>query len=569
MDSMHYKLVVQRARLENNPEILSMLKKDEIEWAREFLKKLDEPLFLRWLSIHDVNGKSESFSTVITTFSPPSSLDPLINTTLQTLTDEFLNYIEEKHYAAISFQDSSVAIHSFRKIDLTEVFCDFVKEKYSDAQLLKRWELIKATYNLKDQTKIPSPSEVKRAILDGRLSLEVEAAGVGFGDDVKDYCMFCGRTGDNYIAVTGFADFSSQRPQKGFSTSNPKICPICVFSVYVSMVRTSQGTGQQQKELVALKTTRKEAPFAYVFNRFLGIATGEYLSSMNLTQREDAFGKSALTYITASKLPLQILGDREFNVKNLSANTNLDRNKCIAIKIFDSVLGYDRLWRPDDEQEYKKAHYAILRNNYFSLFKHLGALLQNKGKKGRVTLDNGIYQLIKYEVIKMEDRPDIIFGTALLIDAFMPSSQSEDVKTGARKVAFYLEKPEEVLLRLRQMNKKDYTTLYKDFTNKAQFKLLKDLLVRIHEEEGYGDFEQEQLERKQVIEQKADFTYDEGEQLFLRFDDLLKVYLYIQKILSQKYGDNPKRFEKEYSDFMARIKYALVARRPELIQGGE
>lgn len=564
---MHYKLVVQKARLENNPEILSMLKENEIERARELLKKLNRPLFLRWLSIHDVNGKRDSFSTAITTFSPPSSSDPLINTTLQTLTDEFLNYIEEKHYAAISFHDETVVIHSFRKIDLTELFCDFVREKYSDAQLLKRWELIKATYNLKDQKEILSPLEIKRTILDNKLSLEVDDVGVGFGDYVKDYCMFCGRTGDNYKAVTGFADFSSQRPQKGFSTSNPKICPVCVFSVYISIIRTSQGTGQQQKELIALKTTRKEAPFAYVFNRFLGIATGEYLSAMNLTQREDAFGKSALTYITASKLPLQILGDSEFNVKNLSTNKNLDRNKCIAIKIFDSVLGYDRLW--DDEQEYKKAHYAILRDDYFYLFKHLGALLQNKGRSGRVTLDNGIYQLIKYEVIKMEDRPDIIFGTALLIDAFMPSSQSEDVKTGARKVAFYLEKPEEVLLRLRQMNNKDYTTIERDFTNKAQFKLLKDLLVKIHEDEGYGDFEQEQLKRKQEIEQKVDFKYDESERLFLRFDDLLKVYLYIQKILSQKYGDNPKRLEKEYSDFMARIKYALVARRPELIQRGE
>lgn len=565
-----YKLVVQRARIENNPKILSGLEKCEVEDAKEFLKKLDEPVFSRWLSIYDVNGKREKFLTITTTFSPPSSLDPLINTTLQTLTDGFLNYIEEKYYTAIEFQGNIVSIQSFNKINLAELFCEFIMEKYSDTRLSNRWELIKATYNLKEfPLKIPLPLEIKRAILDNRLSLEVENVGIGFGDDAKDYCMFCGRAGNNYPVVTGFADFSSQRPQKGFSTDNPKICPICAFSVYTSIIRTSQGTAQQQNDLVALKTTRKEEPFAYIFNRLLGITTGEYLSVMNLTQREDVFGRSALTYISASTLPLQILANKEYNVKNLSTNTNIDLNKCIVIKLFESVLGYNRLWRPDDEQEYKKAHYAILRGNYFSLFKHLGSLLQNKGRRGRVALDNGIYQLIKYEVIKMEDRPDIIFGTALLVDAFMPSNQSEDVKTETRKVAFYLEKPEEVLLRLRQMNKEDYATLNKDFTNKAQFKLLKDLLVKIHEEEGYGNFEQEQHERKQMIEQRANFKYDEGERLFLRFDDLLKVYLYIQKILSQKYGDNPKKIEKEYSDFMARIKYALVARRPELSQKGE
>ncbi len=569
MGKIDYKLVVQRARVKNNPKILSGLEKCEVEEAKEFLKKLDEPLFSRWLSIYDVNGKHEKFLTITTIFSPPSSLDPLINTTLQTLTDEFLSYIEEKHYAAIEFQGSTVAIHSFDKINLSELFYEFIKEKYSDTRLLNRWELIKATYNLREFPSIPLPLEIKKTILENRLSLEIENAGVGFGDDAKEYCMFCGRVGNNYPVVTGFADFSSQRPQKGFSTDNPKICPICVISIYVSIIRTSQGTAQQQKNLVTLKTTRKEEPFAYVFNRLLGIATGEYLSVLNLIQKEDAFGKSALTYISASTLPLQILVNKEYNVKNLSTNTSLDTNKCIIIKIFESVLGYDRIWRPDDEQEYKKAHYAILRGNYFSLFKHLGILLQNKGRRGRIALDNGIYQLIKYEVIRMEDRPDIIFGTALLIDAFMPSSQSEDAKTETRKVAFYLEKPEEVLLRLRQMKKEDYATLEMDFTNKAQFKLLKDLLVKIHEEEGYGNFEQEQQERKQMIEQKANFKYDEGERLFLRFDDLLKVYLYIQKILSQKHGDNPKKLEKEYSDFMARIKYALVAKRPELSQKGE
>ncbi len=566
---MDYKLVVQNARIENNPEILSGLENREIERAKEFLKKLNEPLFSRWLSIYDVHGTRERISTIITTFSPPSSLDPLINTTLQTLTDEFLNYIEEKHYAAIEFQGSTIAIHSFDKINLSELFCEFIKEKYSDTRLLNRWELIKATYNLREFPSMPLPLKIKETILDNRLSLEIENAGVGFGDDAKEYCMFCGRVGINYPVVTGFAEFSSQRPQKGFSTDTPKICPICVFSIYVSIIRTSQGTAQQQKNLVTLKTTRKEEPFAYVFNRLLGIATGEYLSVLNLIRKEDAFGKGALTYISASTLPLQILVNKEYNVKNLSTNTTLDTNKCIIIKVFESVLGYDRIWRPDDEQEYKKAHYAILRGNYFSLFRHLGILLQNKGRRGRIALDNGIYQLIKYEVIRMEDRPDIIFWTALLIDAFMPSSQSEDVKTETRKVAFYLEKPEEVLLRLRQMKKEDYATLEMDFANKAQFKLLKDLLVKIHEEEGYGSFEQEQQERKQIIEQKANFKYGEGKRLFLRFDVLLKVYLYIQKILSQKYSDNPKKIEKEYSDFMARIKYALVARRPELSQRGE
>lgn len=579
-----YKLVVQRARKENNPKILSGLEKHEIERAKEFLKKLDEPLFSRWLSIYEVNGKREKISTNLTTFSVPSSLDPLINTTLQTLTDEFFNYIENVHYVIIEYKGSTVTIHSFNIINLTEFFCEFIREKYSDNQLLKKWELIKATYKLKDPTydikdssKILPPLEIKKTILDNRLSLEVQNAGMGFGDDSKECCMFCGRAGNNYTVVTGFADFSSQRPQKGYSTDNPKICPICIFSIYVSIIRTSQGTAQQQNDLVVLKTTKKEEPFAYVFNRLLGIATGEYLSVLNLTQKEDIFGKSALTYITVSKLPLQVLVDKQFNVKNLSTNTNLDTNKCAVIKIFESILGMDFMWRVSSKNsrdskylgDYKKAHYAILRGNYFSIFKHLGTMLLNKGRRGRITLDNGIYQLIKYEVIKVEDRPDIIFGTALLIDAFMPSSQIEDVKTDTRKVVFYLEKPEEVLLRLRQMKKEDYATLEMDFANKAQFKLLKDLLIKIHTEEEYGNFEKEQHERKQIIEHKANFKYGEGERLFLRFDDLLKVYLYIQKIISQKCGDNPKKFAKEYSDFMARIKYALVARRPELSPRGE
>ncbi|AFC99942.1 hypothetical protein Mtc_1189 [Methanocella conradii HZ254] len=570
-NEVDFKLIVQMARKENNPKILSGLNKNEIYKAKQFLRKLNEPLFSRWLSLNTVNGKFEKPSTIKTKFSYPSSLDPLINTTLQTLVDEFLYYLEEKYYAVIEFQKSSIIIHSFYKIDLSSIFSEFIKNRYDDTKLLYRWTLIKNIYNLQEfPLIIPPPLEIKKVILDNKLSLEVEEAKVGFGDDAKDYCMFCGRVGNNYSVVTGFADFSSQRPQKGYTTTSPKICPICVFSIYVSVVRTSQGTGQQQKDLVVLKTMKKEEPFDYIFNRLLGISTGDYISITNMLQKENSYGKSALTYISASTLPLQVLVDEEFNIKNLSTNQFLDINKCIVIKIFESILGHGKFWHPDDEQEYKKAHYAILRGNYFSLFKHIGVLLQNKGRQGRLVLDNGIYQLLKYEVIKMEDRPDIIFGTALLVDTFIPNSDREDIKTETRKVAFYLEKPEEVLLRLRQINKeKDYATLEMDFTNKAQYKLLKDLLIKIHEEEGYGNFEKEQQERKQIIEKIANFKYGEGERLFLRFDDLLKVYIYIQKILSQKYGNNPKKLEKEYSDLIGRIKYALVARRPELIQRGE
>jgi hypothetical protein len=61
------------------------------------------------------------------------------------------------------------------------------------------------------------------------------------------------------------------------------------------------------------------------------------------------------------------------------------------------------------------------------------------------------------------------------------------------------------------------------------------------------------------------------EYMLLSLDDVLKVYLYIRDYLLEKYkGQDEHKMRKSYSDFMAKIKYALVARRPELVEkGGE
>jgi hypothetical protein len=95
---------------------------------------------------------------------------------------------------------------------------------------------------------------------------------------------------------------------------------------------------------------------------------------------------------------------------------------------------------------------------------------------------------------------------------------------------------------------------------------LKQLLNTVNHEEELGDFDEEQEERKRSIEEAADISYDDGERLFLRLDDILKVYMYIHNIMSNDYQDTGKR-KKKYSELMGKVKYALVARRPELLSG--
>lgn len=571
MEDLEVKKIVQYARIKRDPTILKSLDPESVYIAREFLKKIDEPLLHRWLLNNEVTGGGIDVNFgYYSELTLPHASDPLLNTTLDFLSSEFLNYLEEKHFICLEYREKSVRVYGFEQVDLNELFFSFLREKYDDKILMERWNLIKATYRLGDYKEYPEPTKLRDFIIEKQIPLEVENKDFPFGDEVKDFCLFCGRQGDNYIARSGFADFSSQRAQTGITTKNPRICPICLFSVYVSPIRTSSGTGQRTRDLIALKTSKREEPYSYVFNKLMGVSTGEYIS---IDIQEDRLGKTALVYLSSSRLPLYTLEIDDFDIKNLSTNSNLEKERIMAIKIFEEVLGFTKIWSYSgrQEQEYQKALYEILKGNYFALIKHLGILMQNKGRWKDMALDNGIYELIKSGVIKMEDRPDIIFGTALLIDAFLPEqwkAETEELKTEIRKVAYYLEKPEEVLYRLRQVKKDDYTTLKMDFTNKAQYKLLKELLKRIHDEEDLGDFEEEQLERKKKIEESKGFTYEEEERLFLRFDDILKVYVYIQGILSDKYGDNPKRLKKEYSELMNRIKYALIARRPELLEGG-
>ncbi|GEM_PF-3936288 len=571
------KKIIQYARWKKDPEFLTALNHTDVEFAKEFLRKLDEPLFCRWLLKNEVKNNDYNIHHLYTyEFSPPIASDPLINTTLNFLVREFLDYIEERYFVCVEYKNGRILIFSFENINLNEFFWEFLREKYDDEFLKYRWELIKSAYSLKEFPNIiPEPLEIKNLILTKKIGLEVKNDIAGFGDDAKNLCLFCGRESENYEVKTGYADFASQRPQKGFYTQNPRICPICVFSVYISPIRTSRGTGQQKTELIALKTSLKEGKFSHVFNRLFGISTGDYITISGLSQQEESYGKTILTYLSSSRIPLYVLNEEEFEVINLLTDSNLDRKKILAIKIFEGLVGFNILWRarnnPQAEQEYRKAHLSILKGEYFSLFRHLGGLAQILRSKNRKSiLDNGIFNLIKYGVIKMGERPDIIFGTALLIDAFLPKQWQgkDELKTEIRKVTYYLEKPEEVLYRLRQINKeKDYATLDRDFSNKAQFKLLQELLKRIHEEENLGDFEEEQRERKEFVEEVSGYTYDDAERLFLRFDDILKVYVYIQRILSEKYPE-PKKREKKYSELMNRIKYALIARRPELL-GGE
>ncbi len=57
--------------------------------------------------------------------------------------------------------------------------------------------------------------------------------------------------------------------------------------------------------------------------------------------------------------------------------------------------------------------------------------------------------------------------------------------------------------------------------------------------------------------------------MLLSLDDVLKVYLYIREYLLKRYkNQDENKMNKTYSDFMTKIKYALVARRPELVENG-
>lgn len=566
-----YRVIVQYARYTKTPKILSHLKPENVEDAIHFLKRLDAPLYHRWLIRHQekLTGQELNVQMHFTKFFPPIASDSLVNTALSVLTHEFLTYLESQ-CMVIDYSEESVLIGSFEQIDKNSSFFDFLQETFGSGQLEKRWSLVATTHNMQriyDKNFYP-PEQIINDIIEDKIPLETGVTVTqAFSDDVSDYCFCCGRTGKNYVAKDGFLELSAQRPQSRPSTKNPKICPVCILSVMISLIRTSSGSGQRKTSLVALRALKHNEPYDYVFNRLIGVTVGGCIATGALARQKN-LGKTAQMYISSSTLPKYVLADEALELVNLSTQTKVNTKKSHLIKIFEDVLGYKQTWR-SDEPVFLKAHYSIIKGQYYSLFKHLAVLLSNRSKSSRSEfLDRGIYEMIKHEVISMEERPDLVFGTALLIDAFMPSTfEKEDIKTEARKVAFYLDKPEEVLLRLRQINEgKDYATLRRDFSNRAQYKLLEDLLIRIHKEEDYGDFREEQNERKAFIEKVTGKSFGDQERLFLRFDDLLKIYLYIQNIFSEKYPNDPKRLKKGYSDFISRIKYALVARRPELTE---
>lgn len=552
----------------------------DVTAAECFLKRLNDPLYHRWLVRNTPTGRDIGpIKTQVLVFRPPTSIDPLLSSTLDFLTTEFLDYIEREYFVSVLKADGRCSLVTFRDLDLKSIFHEFLKNRYNDDFLKYRWGLISTIYNLKKFPNIPSPIAIREIIIANDLGLEVEE-GVGFGDNLKDSCLFCGRSSLNFEVKSGFADFASQRPQSGISTKNPRICPVCILSVYVSLIRTSSGTGNMRSELISLKFTSREDVYAidhfsHIFSRLLGISVNNYLTDLGYARFLNEYGKTAITHLLASDVPEYAIGEG-MEIWNLSTRTKLDLKSIKMIKAFEPVIGRRAFWvarnRKDYEQEYRKALFAaVLGRDPFALIARVGRLCHLSGNPLRL-LDEGIFELIKTEVIKMEERPDIIFGAALLIDAFLPKKREKDEskKTEIRKIAYYLERPEEVLYRLGQLNDgKDFTILKRDFGNRAQFKLLKELLCRIHEEEGYESFDQEQEERKAFVGSKTEKEYeDTGETLFLRFDDIIKVYVYLRHLLSRKYPSDHKKQEREYSELIQRIKYALIARRPELM-GGE
>lgn len=270
----------------------------------------------------------------------------------------------------------------------------------------------------------------------------------------------------------------------------------------------------------------------------------------------DKYGKTAVTNLVASTVPTELLHDQNVDLISSAYKEPLDKQKILAIKSFEEVIGFRKMYKPTDESCFRKIHYDILKGNFFSIFGHLAGISNRKE-----IIDNGIYNLVKNKVIDLDDAK-IVFGSALLIDAFLPKSweaAADEAKTDTRKVAYYLEQPEEVLYRLRKISN-ETASITRTFSNEASYKLLKELLQTIYEEEGYGAFAD-----------KIKLNDTGQEYMLLSLDDILKVYLYIREYLLERYKDQDEhKMRKTYSDFMAKIKYALVARRPELVEkGGE
>jgi len=559
-----YKGIIQYA-LSEGTAFLNAINPAEVDQAKRYSRELDQPRIVRWLYEHEPTGKSMQIPSKFSEFYPPKSSDPLVNVALESLCREFFSYLESNH-VAVHYLEQQVIFEYFKDEDFTDLFHKFLSKRYDNRRLIERHSLVKECFRIKSYW---NPINVRNEILNQKIPLEVPEPVTTFGDNVRRYCLFCGRPGNWKEARGGYVDFAQQRPQNDMSTRSVRICPVCLFASLVSVIRTSEGAGNTKSNLIVLKTTHQEEPATFIFNRILGLTTGNLVTIQRLARGEQKFGKAFLTYLSASVLPKEALLKEEFRIEDLSSETILDKRKLLVIKAFETVLGLNSFWRLRDNPHYQKAYYSILRSNYYELFGHLGPLLSSRRRNE--VLELGIYRLLRYGVISMDENPEVIFGTAFLIDSFMPEQwqKDEDIKTEARKVAFYLERPEEVLLRLRQMSKKDYATVREDFRNKASFMLLMKLLMKIHEKEGYGGFRTEQEERRRFVEQSTKRSFGLGNCLFLYFDDIIKVYLYIRNVVKDVYGPDPRQIRKGYSDFMSRIKYALIARRPELTEGGD
>jgi hypothetical protein len=565
---MGYKEVVQYARWKNDFQNLNNLRPEDVPMAKNLLKALDEPLYLRWILFNQPQGKNiiehDFFDYVLSP--PPQASDPILNVALELLVKDFLHYLEKNYFAVIKNQGSGLEISTFDPIDLDQSFWEFLGSTYDDSYLQSRWALIQSVYRLRQYPRLPSPILLRNMIIKEKIPLPVTREIGSFGDVVAG-CMFCGRESKTFEVKKEYVEFASQRPQSRILNKNASFCPICLFASYISPIRNPNNC-------ITLKANYEKEEFSHLFNRIFGMSIGNLTTISFHSRLVSSYGKTALTYLAASRIPLNILVDPNFDVINTVTASPLKKKKVLAMKAFDPILGYEvftRRIRGSNplEREFKKALWAIMNDEYFSLLPSVGFLATNlASRKRELLLDNGIFELIQNEVIEMEERPDIVFGTALLLDAFLPKTwkDTEDLKTEVRKVAYYLENPEQALYRLMQITGKDYATIEQSFRNKTQFKLLRDLLIKIHQEENLGDFEKEQEERKKWIEESGGSSYDETERLFLYHDDILKVYMYIQDLLVAEEAD-PRRRKKKFSDLMTRVKYALIAKRIELIGG--
>lgn len=550
------KTIVQYTRYLKDEQFLEFIPENDRQEAMSYLQKLDEPLFIRNM-LQPKNRPRTEFSPQIYVhvFTKPESSDRLVSIAVESLVKEFFDYLEQTFFVIIRQQEGhEIILESFEKLNYDRLFWDFLESQYSDDNLNYRWSLVKALYHLKSYF---DPIKIKNSILKNKIPLETRESPSLFNDNSASNCLFCGREiADDEIAHEvkgGFASFASQKPQSDIKTQNAIVCSICLFASCVSLIRTSNPQGLGYAKNIVLVAESNKEPYEAVFNRLIGISVGSFFTMKNAETSIDKYGETTVTHLVASTAPIELLQDQHVNLISGASENPLDKRKIIAIKSFEELIGFRKMYKPYDESCFRKIHYDILRGNFFSIFGHLAGLSNRKE-----LIDNGIYRLVRYGVIELDDAR-IVFGSALLIDAFLPKSwetAADDAKTDTRKVAYYLEQPEEVLYRLRKISD-ETTSITRNFSNEASYKLLKELLQTIYKEEDYGTFAEK-------------IKQNEGQECIrLSLDDVLKVYLYIREYLLKRYKDQDEnKMNKTYSDFMAKIKYALVARRPELVEKG-